>query len=61
MKTAAVILLLIATASSCTFSRSGSQAIEFEPGNIGTPQLALSPANGPGYINGVPLDQRNSR
>ena len=38
-------LLLLATCAGCTFTGSGSQAIDFNPFNIGSDAAALEPAN----------------
>ena len=40
----------------CTWqANSGSQAVEYTPGQ------GLAPANGPGFIDGEPLDMRGNR
>jgi hypothetical protein len=49
---------LLAGTSGCTVHRDGSQAITFNPFAWGSSEAAVQPADGPGYDNGVPLDQR---
>lgn len=46
---------IVAACLGCRFSRSGSQAIDYDP--FGSP--ALSVADGSGYDQGMPLDQRH--
>jgi hypothetical protein len=58
MKRLLLCLGLLAASCGCLLHRSGSQAIEFNPFDWGSSTPALRPADGSGYINGVPQDQR---
>jgi hypothetical protein len=49
-----VVMVLALAATGCRFSRSGSQAIDFDP--FANPALKVS--DGSGYENGTAMDQR---
>jgi hypothetical protein len=51
-------LCIVASCLGCRFSRSGSQAVDFDPFAVGTSTAAVTVADGLGYDNGVPLDAR---
>ena len=57
---AALTLLLPFVAGGCTWqANNASQAVDFNPFALGYGQSALSPANGPGYINGTAQNMRS--
>ena len=61
MKTLALMAILTAIlAAGCTFHRDGSQAVDFNPFNIGSSDPALSPAaaGGPNSSPGEPWHMR---
>lgn len=52
--------LLLISGMGCTWqANSGSQAVEINPLNYGSSTPIVQPSNMPGYMNGVPFDQRN--
>ena len=54
----AVVMLVLLVASGCTFqANNSSEAVTFDPAEFGRGQV-ISPANGPGYMNGEPMDMR---
>ena len=53
-----VLAPLLVMLSGCGFSYGGSQALEINPLNWGTGRPVATPANGPGYVHGEPLDRR---
>jgi hypothetical protein len=58
---AVVLLLLPLTVTGCSSTwqaNRASQAVDINPLAILSGQPVLSPANGPGYINGEALDMR---
>ena len=55
---AVLTLLVLFGAGGCVCQPSSSQAVEFNPLNWRSNDPILSPANGPGYINGTPQDLR---
>jgi hypothetical protein len=51
-------ILLIPMLAGCTFSRSGSQALTFNPFDLWSDEPALSVADSPNYVNGERWNQR---
>jgi hypothetical protein len=58
----AAALLLALAGAGCTWQASrGSQAVDVNPFALGSGEPVFSPAEGPGYSNGVPTDMRTRR
>jgi hypothetical protein len=56
--TVAALLLLLVYAGGCTWlANSASQAVDIDPWS----NPVVTPANGPGYVDGAPQDMRTKR
>ena len=58
MKVLLLAIALLIACSGCTFYKSGSQAISFNPFDWNSRRPAIAPADGFGYVQGEPLDMR---
>ncbi len=58
----AMMLLLPSVAGGCTWqANNSSQGVNIDPFAFGSGQQVISPANGPGYVNGEAMDMRRGR
>lgn len=57
MKMLLIAIVLLVACSGCTFYKSGSQALSFNPFDWNSSTPAIAPADGFGYVNGEPLDR----
>jgi hypothetical protein len=57
----ALLAMFIAAGCSGFQANRASQAVDFNPLAMGSGQAALTPANGPGFVNGEAMDMRSHR
>jgi hypothetical protein len=58
----AVLVFIVSTVCGCTWQANrSSEAVQIDPGAIGSGQSVFAPANGWGYVDGEAMDMRSKR